>query len=97
MVRDFAIITWSGGWETRGGGHRGKSHIERRRVDVKFNTYGGEALLFHSFSQTRKVVVRRAMIIFAYFGIKLGKYQLQVFWSLPLLHISASLLAPARF
>ena len=39
-ARDCAIITWRVGWETRGG-HRGKSHIERGGLDVKFNIYGG--------------------------------------------------------
>ena len=40
----------------RGGGHRGKSQLERGGLDVKFNTYKGGDYFFHSFSQTGKVV-----------------------------------------
>ena len=46
-----------GGWKIRGGG--GIEENENKRdggLDVKFNAYRGEALLFHSFLQTRKVV-----------------------------------------
>ena len=38
-----------------GGGHRGKSQLEKGGLDVKINTYRGD-YFFHSFSQTRKVV-----------------------------------------
>ena len=42
-------------------GDRGKSQLERRGLDVKFNTYkggggGGGALLFSLFSPTGKVI-----------------------------------------
>ena len=36
-LRDCAIITWRGGVGNPEGGHRGKSHIERGGLDVKFN------------------------------------------------------------
>jgi len=59
-LRDCAIVTWrGGGWETRRGGHRGKSQLERGGLDVKFNTYRG-ALLFSLFFTNWKSG-RRAM------------------------------------
>ena len=40
-----------------GGGSIGENDNKRvGGLDVKFNTYGGGALLFHSFLQTGKVV-----------------------------------------
>ena len=37
QLRNYAIITWrgGGGWETRGGGHIGKSQLEIGRVGCK--------------------------------------------------------------
>ena len=53
-IRDCAIITWRGGWETRGGGHRGKITTRKRGgwMSNLIHTRVG-ALLF---SQTGKVV-----------------------------------------
>ena len=55
------------------GGHRKKWQQERGGLDVKFNTYGGGALLFHSFLQTGKVL--KELLEFKYnfnnIGIKL--------------------------
>ena len=46
-----AIIIWTGwGWETKKGGHGGKSQVARGGLGVKFNTYRrGGTLLFSPF------------------------------------------------
>ena len=45
---------------------------EKGGLDVKFNTYGGGALLFHSFLQTGKVVEELLEFKYKYnIGIKL--------------------------
>ena len=50
-ISECAIITW------RGGGGIGENDNKRDgALEVKFNTYRGGALLFHSFLQTGKVV-----------------------------------------
>ena len=50
-VRNCAIITWGGG-----GGIRENDNKREGGLDTRFNTYRGEALLFHSFLQTGKAV-----------------------------------------
>ena len=80
IIRDCAIITWRrrGVGKPEGGGASGKITHRKRGVDVKFNTYGGGHYFFHFFSQTRKVL-EELCSVFAYTGIKLGKYPLRVF------------------
>ena len=54
-LMDCAIIIWrgGGGWETKRGGHRGKSKLEGGGVDVNFNTYRG-GLVFALFFTNQK-------------------------------------------
>ena len=78
ITRDREIIAWR--WRGGGGGW-GKSQLERGGGILNLIHTGGH-YFFHSFSQTKKKG-RRAIgvLIFmlAYIGIKLEKYQLQVF------------------
>jgi len=63
--------------ENQRGGIGGKSQLERGGLDVKLFTYRGA--YFYSFSKSGRRAVRVEIFILAYSGIKLGKYQLQVF------------------
>jgi len=52
--RDCAIITCRGVGKPKGGGHRGKSQLERGRLDVKFNTYREGITFFTLFHKLEK-------------------------------------------